>query len=333
MSEQNKNKNIEKEEIEHLNKEQNNQEYEEENDNQMVEEEEGQEFAVAFDIQINEASYILLIGKTENSKLIIRLVDKDDENKPFYQNEFSLEELKEINNYFVNFTNENDAIDSVIKHLNENDKEIEILDENNIKLTVQINEGDGTNVDFILPKIIYELEGEEEQIDKIKNMDNGMNIQNEEEGEEEMENYEEMNQENIEEAENIDHEEANLEYSEDNNEKNGQILNPIQEQNTENKVQTEPNNNIEMRGRNQKKKILLGTILEDFNENNLSKNQSRRYQEPINDNENNMHINSFEIKEENKEKPKEVKKIRIRKIKYKSGNDNKYRNNTIRFKR
>ena len=66
MSEQNKNKNIEKEEIEHLNKEQNNQDYEEENDNQMVEEEEGQEFAVAFDIQINEASYILLIGKTEN---------------------------------------------------------------------------------------------------------------------------------------------------------------------------------------------------------------------------------------------------------------------------
>ena len=308
MSEQNKNKNIEKEEIEHLNKEQNNQEYEEENDNQMVEEEEGQEFAVAFDIQINEASYILLIGKTENSKLIIRLVDKDDENKPFYQNEFSLEELKEINNYFVNFTNENDAIDSVIKHLNENDKEIEILDENNIKLTVQINEGDGTNVDFILPKIIYELEGEEEQIDKIKNMDNGINIQNEEEGEEEMENYEEMNQENIEEAENIDHEEANLEYSEDNNEKNGQILNPIQEQNVENKMQAEPNNNIEMRGRNQKKKILLGTILEDFNENNLSKNQSRRYQEPNNDNENNMHINSFEIKEENKEKPKEVKK-------------------------
>ena len=41
MSEQNKNKNIEKEEIEHLNKEQNNQEYEEDNDNQMVEEEEG----------------------------------------------------------------------------------------------------------------------------------------------------------------------------------------------------------------------------------------------------------------------------------------------------
>ena len=32
------------------------------------------------------------------------------------------------------------------------DKEIEILDENNIKLTVQINEEGGTNVDFILPK-------------------------------------------------------------------------------------------------------------------------------------------------------------------------------------
>ena len=82
----------------------------------------------------------------------------------------------EINNYFLHFTNENDAIDSIIKNLNENDKEIEILDENNIKLTVQINEEGGTNVDFILPKLSYEIEGEEEQIDRLRNIDNGMNV-------------------------------------------------------------------------------------------------------------------------------------------------------------
>ena len=201
MSEQNNN-NIEEEEMNENNNEQIQEEYEEENGNQGIEEEEGQEFAVAFDIQINDSSYILLIGKTEESKLILRLVDKEDDNKPFYQNEFSLDELKEINNYFLHFTNENDAIDSIIKNLNENDKEIEILDENNIKLTVQINEESGTNVDFILPKLSYEIEGEEEQINQEKNIDNGMNIQNEGEGEEEIENIEEINKEGIEEVEN-----------------------------------------------------------------------------------------------------------------------------------
>ena len=172
MSEQNINNNIDKEEMEDNNNEQNQEEeYEEENINQPMEEEEGQEFAVAFDIQINDNSYILLIGKTEERKLILRLIEKEDETKPSYQNEFSFEELKEINNYFLNFTQENEAIDSIIKSLNENDKEIEILDENNIKLTVQINEeGVGTtNVDFILPKVSYEIEGEEEQINQIKN--------------------------------------------------------------------------------------------------------------------------------------------------------------------
>jgi len=245
MSEQNNN-NIEEEEIEENNNEQVQEEYDGENGNQGLEEEEGQEFAVAFDIQINDISYILLIGKTEESKLILRLVDKEDDNKPFFQNEFSLDELKEINNYFLHFTNENDAIDSIIKNLNENDKEIEILDENNIKLTVQINEEGGATVDFILPKLSYEIEGEEEQNDQMKNDDNGMNIQNEGEGEEEIENIEEINKEGIEEVENeneneadnyidnAEHEEANLEYSEENNEKNGQVVSPVKEQNIEN---------------------------------------------------------------------------------------------------
>ena len=217
MYEKNIKNDIEKEGIEGNNNEQNQEEeYEEENMNQQMEEEEGQEFAVAFDIQINDGSYILLIGKTEESKLILRLIDKEDENKPFYQNEFSLEELKEINNYFLNFTQENEAIDSIIKSLNENDKEIEILDENNIKLTVQINEeGIGTtNVDFILPKISYEIEGEEEPINKSKNVENGMINPNEEEEIEEVENY---NNEKDNYVDNVEHEEANLEYSEDNN--------------------------------------------------------------------------------------------------------------------
>ena len=78
MADQNKNKNIEEEEIEENDIGQNPEEYEEEMINQNVEEEEEQEFTVAFDIQINDGSYILLIGKTEESKLILRLVDKED---------------------------------------------------------------------------------------------------------------------------------------------------------------------------------------------------------------------------------------------------------------
>ena len=306
------------------NNEQIQEEYEEENGNQGIEEEEGQEFAVAFDIQINDSSYILLIGKTEESKLILRLVDKEDDNKPFYQNEFSLDELKEINNYFLHFTNENDAIDSIIKNLNENDKEIEILDENNIKLTVQINEESGTNVDFILPKLSYEIEGEEEQINQVKNIDNGMNIQNEGEGEEEIENIEEINKEGIEEVEkeneneeenymdNVDHEEANLEYSEENNDKNGQVSSPIEEQNNENNdIQMEiDNRNQNIRYNNDQQNNNLGIILEDNNEHEVGSNQDLLNQNIINEKEENINLNSNEIKEENKEEEKGKEEVK-----------------------
>ena len=317
MSEQNNNNIEEEEEIEENNNEQVQEEYDGENGNQGLEEEEGQEFAVAFDIQINDISYILLIGKTEESKLILRLVDKEDDNKPFFQNEFSLDELKEINNYFLHFTNENDAIDSIIKNLNENDKEIEILDENNIKLTVQINEEGGATVDFILPKLSYEIEGEEEQNDQMKNVDNGMNIQNEGEGEEEIENIEEINKEGIEEVENeneneadnyidnAEHEEANLEYSEENNEKNGQVVSPVQEQNIENNDMQEENDNRNQNVRyDNNQENNLGIIIEDKNESDIIQNQKI-----INEKEN-ENLNSKEIKEENKEEEKGKEEVK-----------------------
>ena len=289
MSEKNIKNDIEKEDIEGNNNEQNQEEeYEEENMNQPMEEEDGQEFAVAFDIQINDGSYILLIGKTEESKLILRLIDKEDENKPFYQNEFSLEELKEINNYFLNFTQENEAIDSIIKSLNENDKEIEILDENNIKLTVQINEeGIGTtNVDFILPKISYEIEGEEEPINKSKNVENGMINPNEEEEIEEVEND---NNEKDNYVDNVEHEEANLEYSEDNNvEKNGEMPSSQVQQNIDNNQQNK-----------------FKPVIEAKNEINLNiqNKQNQIRQEPKE-----VKINLEEITKENNRKEREHKK-------------------------
>ena len=122
----NLNENIEEEEEmeENIINNQVQEEYEEEGLNQGIEED-GPEFSVAFDIQINNGSFILLVGKTEENKLILRLVEKEDDNKPFYQNEFSLEELTEKNAFFNNFKNENDAIECIIKNLNESEKELE----------------------------------------------------------------------------------------------------------------------------------------------------------------------------------------------------------------
>ena len=191
--------NIEEEELEE-NGNQIQEEYEEEVINQGNEEE-GQEFKVAFNIQINEGSFILLVGKTDEKKLILRLVDKDDDSKPFYQNEFSLVELKELNSYFNKFIDEEEAVDCVIQHLNESEKEIEILDDNNIELTILINENNQkTKIDFVLNKASYVLEGEEE-VKEIKkdnindNMRNENNkimdherIEEDEEGIEEVEN-------------------------------------------------------------------------------------------------------------------------------------------------
>lgn len=90
------NNNIEEEEIE---ENENNNQIQEEYYDSTANQEDGQEFEVAFDIQINDGSFILLVGKTEENKLILRLVDKEDETKPFFQNEFSLDELKEISSF------------------------------------------------------------------------------------------------------------------------------------------------------------------------------------------------------------------------------------------
>ena len=58
------------------------EQYEEENMNENGEEE-GQG-VFAFDIQINDDQFLLVIGKTDENKLLIRLIDKDEENKPKY---------------------------------------------------------------------------------------------------------------------------------------------------------------------------------------------------------------------------------------------------------
>ena len=268
------------------------EEYEEGNE---VNEEDGQEFSVAFDIQINEGSFILLVGKTEEKKLILRLVDKEDDAKPFYQNEFSLDELKEINSYFNIFKDENDAINCIIKHLNESEKEIEIVDDNNIKLSLIIEEEKNkSRVDFVLFKVTYVLEGEEEIPENNENEnikeENENKMKRNERIEEEI--LEEPNDEGIEEVENenevgreynnyekIEHiEETNMEYSEENNEKsdkkgsNENISIPKKNINKEDvkKNIVFYNNSSPVKTSNIQNENGLQTIIEDTNENILT---------------------------------------------------------------
>ena len=114
---------------------QNEEEYYEENmmnmnqnENENQEDEEGQDI-YAFDIQINEDSYLLVIGKTEDNKILLRLIDKEDQTKPFFQNEFSLDDLRNINPIFNNVDDEDIAFQYLVSNLNDAEKEIKIIDE------------------------------------------------------------------------------------------------------------------------------------------------------------------------------------------------------------
>ena len=163
------------------------EEYEEENMNENGEEEEGQN-VYAFDIQINDDSYLLVTGKTDENKLLFRLIDKEDENKPFFQNDFSLEDLRNLNPFFNNIDDENIAFQYIISNLNDADKEIKIIDDEKIKLSISINDEDlKINISFVLFKTMNDFEGEEENPNEllISNNNEANEHMNEGEGEKE----------------------------------------------------------------------------------------------------------------------------------------------------
>ena len=124
------------------NQNKNEEEYEEENmmninQNENQEDEEGQD-VYAYDIQINDDSYLLIIGKTEENKILLRLIDKEDQTKPFFQNEFSLDDLRNINPIFNNVDDEDIAFQYLVSNLNDAEKEIKIIDESKIKFIIII---------------------------------------------------------------------------------------------------------------------------------------------------------------------------------------------------
>ena len=171
------------------NQNQGEEEYEEENmmnfnpnENENQEEEDGQD-VYAFDIQINEDSYLLVIGKTEENKILLRLIDKEDQNKPFYQNEFSLEDLRTINSIFENIDNEDIAFQYLASNLNDAEKEIKIIDDSKIKFIIYITDEDEKfKIDFLLFKTIDEAmnEGEEGMIEEGGNKEDNNNMNNNE---------------------------------------------------------------------------------------------------------------------------------------------------------
>ena len=204
------------------------EQYEEENMNENGEEE-GQG-VFAFDIQINDDQFLLVIGKTDENKLLIRLIDKDEENKPFFQNEFSLDDLRNINPFFNNIDDENIVFQYIISNLNDADKEIKIIDQDRITLILTINEEDER---IVIPFELYktiEVEGDEEENmmemngqphDIEGNLEEGVEVMQHDIGEDDLAPGEEGEQQ-IEEAEieikNLDeNEEINEDHPEEEN--------------------------------------------------------------------------------------------------------------------
>lgn len=146
------------------NEEENFEEYENldnlENHNEQFEENENMEDdqgIYTFEIQINEDIYILILAKTDENKLLVRLGDKEGQNVIF-ENDFSFDDLKKINPLFNNIEEEDIAFQYIIENMNDADKEIKIVDQNQIKFIITIDE-QGKKVK--IPLNLIKMEGEE----------------------------------------------------------------------------------------------------------------------------------------------------------------------------
>ena len=204
----------------------NEEEYEEENlnlmnnpnENDNPEEDEGQD-VYAFDIKVGQESYLLVIGKTEENKILLRLGDKVDQTKPFFQNEFSLEDLRKINPIFNNIDEEDIAFNYLASNLSDAEKEIKIIEDEKIKFIIYItDEDERIELDFILIKYLeenMENENEEDMMEEgveIMNdlIDNNNENNNEEHQMENQDNEIKLQKEEVEIAPKEEKKEANL---------------------------------------------------------------------------------------------------------------------------
>ena len=180
-----------------MSEEENMNQNEEEMDEEILinqEDGEGQDM-YAFEIEINGEPYIIIIGKTDENKIFLRLMDKEDQSKPFFQNEFSLDDLRNLNPIFNNIDSDDLAFQYLASNLNDAEKDLKIIDEEKINFNMIItDEDEKIELDFALYKTIDEGTGENEIMENPENMENEM-----EEGEDNMIN--EVNEDNGEMAE------------------------------------------------------------------------------------------------------------------------------------
>ena len=155
------------------------QENENQNEEEMEEEilinqDEGENQDVyAIEMQINDDIYLIIIGKTEENKIFLRLMEKDDQNKPYFHNEFSLEDLRNINPIFNGIDSEDIAFQYLASNLADAEKDIKIIDDEKINFNIIIaDEEDKFEFDFVLIKNIDDNTGENEG--EGENMENEM---------------------------------------------------------------------------------------------------------------------------------------------------------------
>ena len=141
---------------------------EEEMDEEILinqEEGEGQDM-YAFEVDINGESYIIIIGKTEDNKLFLRLMDKEDQTKPFFQNEFSLDDLRKINPIFNGIDSEDLAFQYLASNLNDAEKDLKNTEDEKVNFIIIITDDeDKIEFDFPLIKTIDEGTGENEMME------------------------------------------------------------------------------------------------------------------------------------------------------------------------
>jgi len=167
------------------------QENENQNEEEMEEEilinqDEGENQDVyAIEMQINDDIYLIIIGKTDENKIFLRLMEKDDQNKPYFHNEFSLEDLRNINPIFNGIDSEDIAFQYLASNLADAEKDIKIIDDEKINFNIIIaDEEDKFEFDFVLFKNIDDNTGENEGEGEAEN--EGENENEMQEGIEEM---------------------------------------------------------------------------------------------------------------------------------------------------
>ena len=279
-----------------MSEEENMNQNEEEMDEEILinqEDGEGQDM-YAFEIEINGEPYIIIIGKTDENKIFLRLMDKEDQSKPFFQNEFSLDDLRNLNPIFNNIDSDDLAFQYLASNLNDAEKDLKIIDEEKINFNMIItDEDEKIELDFVLYKTIDEGTGENEIMENPENMENEMeegednmiNEVNEDKGEMAESNKEEKIPANIEENKeekainrnkNISPNEANVNIIESQKPKKENLEN--KELIMSNIVVNQPNQN-EGQNNGQMKEELLN-IINSLNEN--LNNQIMKQNEALN---------------------------------------------------